>query len=167
MSVTTTTHLNFRGQAKEALEFYQSVFGGHVVTVTHAQAYGTTDPKEADLVSWGQVQSEDGFHVMAYDVPVARAYQPGIEPVFVSVRGQDPEEIRRYWDGLCEAGTVKAELGPAGWALLYGMVTDHFGVTWVLDVLAPYAGWAPPPRAGGRHAPACSASSDHDPLTEL
>jgi PhnB protein len=140
MSVTTTTHLNFRGQARAALEFYQSVFGGQLTAFTNADAHLAAAAEEGEHLAWGQVQSEDGFHVMAYDVPVARAYQPGIEPVFVSVRGQDPEEIRRYWDGLCEAGTVKAELGPAGWALLYGMVTDHFGVTWVLDVLAPYAG---------------------------
>ncbi len=47
MGIATTTHLNFRGQAREALEFYQSVFGGHLVLVTHAQSYGTQDPAEA------------------------------------------------------------------------------------------------------------------------
>ena len=140
MSVTTTTHLNFRGDARAALEFYQSVFGGHLVAVTHAQAYGTQDPKEADLISWGQVQSEGGFQVMAYDVPAVRAYEPGIEPVFVSVRGTDEDELRRYWDALAKEGTVKAPLEPSGWAPLYGMVTDRFGITWVLDVAVAYPG---------------------------
>ena len=140
MSVTTTTHLNFRGQAREALEFYQEVFGGHLVTVTHAQVYGTQDPEEADLISWGQVQSEDGFQVMAYDVPRAKAYEPGIEPVFVSVRGTDEDELRRYWEALAKEGTVKAPLEPSGWAPLYGMVTDRFGITWVLDVAVAYTG---------------------------
>jgi PhnB protein len=140
MSVTTTTHLNFRGQARPALEFYQSVFGGELVAVTHAQSYGTQDPAEADLIGWGQVRSEAGFHVMAYDVPAARAYEPGADPVFVSLRGQDEDEIRRYWDGLAEGATIKAPLEPSGWAPLYGMLTDRFGVTWVLDVAVPYAG---------------------------
>ena len=140
MSVTTTTHLNFRGQARAALEFYQSIFGGHLVAITHAQGYGTQDPAEADLISWGQVQSEDGFRVMAYDVPAARAYAPGVDPVFVSVRGEGEDEIRRYWKGLSEDATIKAPLEPSAWAPLYGMLTDRFGVTWVLDVAAPYAG---------------------------
>ncbi len=140
MSITTTVHLNFRGQAREALEFYQSVFGGHLVTVTHAQSYGTTDPNEADLIGWGQVQSEEGFRVMAYDVPASREYAAGVDPLFVSVRGTDEDEVRRYWDALVKDATVKAPLEPSAWAPLYGMLTDKFGVTWVLDIAVPYNG---------------------------
>lgn len=140
MSVTTTTHLNFRGQAREALEFYQSVFGGHLVAITYADAGGTQLPEEADQIMWGQVQSEEGFRVMAYDVPASRAYEPGTDPVFVSVRGQDEDELRRYWERLGKDATIKAPLEPSGWASLYGMLTDRFGVTWVLDVSAAYAG---------------------------
>jgi PhnB protein len=140
MSVTTTTHLNFRGRAREALEFYRSVFGGHLVAISYADAHAVQRPDEADQIMWGQVQSEDGFQVMAYDVPASRAYHPGTDPVFVSVRGQDEDEIRRYWHALAEDATIKAPLEPATWAPLYGMLTDRFGVTWVLDVTAPYTG---------------------------
>ena len=140
MSVTTTTHLNFRGQARAALDFYRSVFGGEVVVVTHAQAYGTTAPDEVDLVSWGQVASDAGFRVMAYDVPPAQPYEPGIAPVFVSVRGADADELRGYWDRLADGASVVAPLAPSAWAPLYGMLTDRFGVTWVLDVEVPWNG---------------------------
>ncbi|GAB6898392.1 VOC family protein [Kineosporia succinea] len=140
MSVVTTVHLNFRGQARAALEFYQSVFGGHLTLVTHAQSYGTTDPAEVDLIGWGQVQSERGFHVMAYDVPAARAYEPGIDPLFVSLRGDDETELRGYWDALAKDATIKAPLEPSGWSPLYGMLTDAFGVTWVLDIAVAYNG---------------------------
>ena len=74
MSVTTTTHLNFRGRALEALEFYQSVFGGDLVAVTYSQAHAAQRPEEADQIMWGEVRSEDGFHVMAYDVPASLAH---------------------------------------------------------------------------------------------
>jgi PhnB protein len=140
MAVTTTTHLNFRGQAREALEFYRSVFGGELIAVSYADAHSVQRPEEADQIMWGQVRSEEGFQVMAYDVPAARAYEPGTDPVFVSVRGQDEEEIRGYWKGLAKDAAIKAPLEPAAWAPLYGMLTDRFGVTWVLDVAAPYAG---------------------------
>ena len=59
--------------------------------------------------------------------------------MYVSVRGGDAEEITRYWESLVEGGTVRAALGPAGYAPLYGMVTDRFGVTSVLDVPPPTA----------------------------
>ena len=140
MTVTTTTHLNFRGQARPALEFYRSVFGGQLVAVTYAEAHSVQRPEEADQVMWGQVRSEQGFAVMAYDVPASRSYAPGTDPVFVSVRGTDPDELRRYWDALSEGATLTAPLEPSAWAPLYGMLTDRFGVTWVLDVAVSYDG---------------------------
>lgn len=138
MSVTTTTHLNFRGQAREALEFYRSVFGGELTAFTYADAHAVTDPVEADQVIWGQVVAEDGFRVMAYDVPTALPFDRGATSFFVSVRGDDTDELTRLWDALSEGAEVRQALAPSGWSALYGMLTDRFGVTWVLDVLAPY-----------------------------
>jgi PhnB protein len=138
MTITTTAHLNFRGNAREALGFYGSVFGGQPVIVTHAQAYGTTDPAETELVSWGQVESPAGFRVMAFDVPAAREYEPGIIPFFVSIRGTDADEISAYWSKLIEGGIVVAPLAASAWSPLYGMVEDRFGVTWVIDVEVPW-----------------------------
>ncbi len=143
MSVTTTTHLNFRGQAAEALELYASVFGGEVMAFTYAQGgdeRDTADGAVAEQVKWGQVSGPDGFTVMAFDVPPGRAYDAGTDAVYVSVRGDDPDEITRFWRALTVGGTVRADLAPAGFSPLYGMVTDRFGVTWVLDVVPPHAG---------------------------
>ena len=139
MSVTTTTHLNFRGDAREALTFYQSVFGGRTVLLTYADAHNVTDPAEAGQIMWGQVEAPNGFHVMAYDVPGNQTYSPGDKPVFVSVRGTDEAELTTYWKGLSEGATIVQDLGPAGWSPLYGMLKDRFGVTWVLDVAVAFA----------------------------
>lgn len=138
MTIKTTTHLNFRGAAKAALEFYQSVFGGELSVFTYAQAGNVQNPAEADQVTFGQVISPDGFQIMAYDVPSSMEWHPGQIPVFVSVRGADSAEITRYWTRLIVGGTIVQDLGPAGWAPLYGMVKDRFGTTWVLDVQAAY-----------------------------
>lgn len=134
MSIKTVAHINFRGEARAALSFYQSVFGGDLVLLTHAQIYGTTDPAEADLVSWGRVVSKDGFAVMAYDAPASRAYDPGQSPFFMSVSGDAGDEITAYWDKLKVGGDILQDLAPAGWSPLYGMLKDRFGITWVLDV---------------------------------
>ena len=140
MTIKTTTHLNFRGQARAALDFYQSVFGGQLVTVTYADAHAVQNPDEADQVMWGQVVSDDGFAIMAYDVPSRLAWNPGEIPVFVSVRADAADEVTRYWEKLSEGATTIAPLAPAGWSPLYGMLKDRFGVTWVLDVEVAYGG---------------------------
>lgn len=141
MSVTTTTHLNFRGDARQALDFYQSVFGGRTVAVTYKDAGNVQHENEADWVMWGEVVADNGFHVMAYDVPSQLPWHQGENPFFVSVRGDDADEITALWRKLSEGGsTVVRPLEPAQWAPLYGMLTDRFGVTWVLDVAVLYNG---------------------------
>ncbi|WP_151477468.1 VOC family protein [Streptomyces albicerus] len=140
MSVTTTTHLNFRGDARQALDFYQSVFGGRTVAVTYKDAGNVQNENEADWVMWGEVVGDNGFHVMAYDVPSLLPWNRGENPFFVSVRGDDADEISTLWQKLSEGSTVVRPLEAAQWAPLYGMLTDRFSVTWVLDVTAPYIG---------------------------
>ena len=140
MPITTTTHLNFRGDARAALDFYHSVFGGTVAAVTYKDAGITQNPDEADWVMWGQVTADNGFHVMAYDVPSHTPWNPGENAVFVSVRGDDTDEITALWDTLTAGSTVVRPLEPAQWAPLYGMLKDPFGIVWVLDVAAPYNG---------------------------
>ena len=142
--ITTTTHLNFRGDARAALEFYQSVFGGQIAAITFADAHnvqsegGLAAADEAHQIMWGQVSGDNGFRVMAYDVPSALSYDAGDKPVFVSVRGDAEEEIAGFWERLSDGATVVQPLGPSGWTPLYGMLTDRFGVTWVLDVAVAY-----------------------------
>jgi len=138
MTIAVTPHLNFRGDARAALEFYQSVFGGFLAAVSYADAHNVQNPDEADQIMFGQVASDDGFRIMAYDVPSGTAWNPGEIPVFVSVRGRDADEITRCWNGLADGATVVTPLAPGGWTPLYGMLRDRFGITWVLDVEVDY-----------------------------
>ena len=135
-SATTavTIHLNFRGHARAALEFYQSVFGGHLIVVSYADAGAVQNPAEADQVLWGQVAAESGVRLMAHDVPSSLAWDPGTIPFFAALRGTNAEEITGYWQGLAPAATIVQPLGPSPWSPLYGMLKDKFGITWVVDI---------------------------------
>lgn len=136
MSVKSVTHLNFRGDARAALEFYQSVFGGDIAAVTYKDAGNMQDPGEADQVMWGQVVADNGFHVMAYDVPSRMPWDRGENSFFVSLRGETTEEVTAYWKQLSVGATIVQPLAPAQWAPLYGMLRDRFGVVWVVDVVS-------------------------------
>ncbi|MFE9657852.1 VOC family protein [Micromonospora sp. NPDC006431] len=153
MSITTTAHLNFRGNARQALEFYHSVFGGEIMAITYGDFGMPNDLPDASKVVWGQVAADDGFRVMAYDVPsqagagIAPApstrRENGMtltgEPFFLSVRGETVEEVGALWEKLADGATVVEAYGPAQWAPGFGMLTDRFGITWILDVAAQYA----------------------------
>jgi PhnB protein len=138
MTVVTTPHLNFRGTARKALDFYHSVFGGQLIAVTNEQAFSVERPEEALQIKFGQVIGENGFQVMAYDVPSSVSYEQGDKSLFVSVRGDSAEEITELWGRLSQGSTIISELAPSQFSPAYGMVTDTFGVTWVLDVAVAY-----------------------------
>lgn len=138
MSVNVVTHLNFRGDARAALEFYQSVFGGDLTIITYQDMGNAQDPAEANQVVWGQVADASGPRVMAYDVPSRLPWSQGDSPFFLSLRGDAAEEVTAYWEKLAVGSTVIVPLAPSQWAPLYGMLTDPFGVTWVVDVAVAY-----------------------------
>lgn len=54
MTVSVTNHLNFRADARAALELYQSVFGGDITIVTYKDAHNVEDPSEANQVMWAK-----------------------------------------------------------------------------------------------------------------
>ena len=135
MTITTTTHLNFRGQAREALDLYASIFGGQVLAYTYGDARIDADGAVPDQLMWGGFDAPNGLRLMAFDVPPDRPFDRGTDAVYVSVRSDDPDEITRAFTVLAEGGTVRTPLGQAPWGTpLYGMLDDRFGITWVLDV---------------------------------
>jgi PhnB protein len=77
---------------------------------------------------------------MAYDVPSRMPWEQGKNAFFVSVRGDSAAEITALWEKLSAGATIAQPLAPSGWAPLYGMLKDRFGVTWVLDVATEYKG---------------------------
>ncbi|MBD0862643.1 VOC family protein [Gordonia sp. zg691] len=154
MTVTATTHLNFAGNARDALEFYASVFDGELTVATYGDFGMPRELPGADQVVFGQVTAASGFQIMAYDAPGQSGLTPAPaatttrrengttvtdSPFFVSVRGARVDEIAPLWDKLSDGAQVIEEFGPAPWAPAFGMLADRFGVTWILDVAVQYA----------------------------
>jgi len=150
MTVITTPHLNFRGNARTALEFYASVFGGTPTIATYGDFGMPEGVPGADKVVFGQVETEGGFRVMAYDIPgqadggtsgsTRRENGTTVtdQPFFVSVRGETLDEVESYWSKLSVGASVVEPLAASAWSPGFGMLTDAFGVTWILDVAASY-----------------------------
>ncbi len=136
MSLCVTPHINLRGQARAALQFYQAAFGGDIALMTYQDAHNVRDPQDAQHLMWGQVRAADGFQVMAYDVPAGAAWQPGENAFFICVGFDTADEATARWAKLAKGATIVQPLAASSWAPLYGMLKDQFGVTWVLSVNA-------------------------------
>jgi PhnB protein len=148
MTVQTTTHLNFRGDARQALEFYRSVFGGHTTITTYADFGMPTELPGADKVVFGLVTAENGFRVLGYDIPgqsggliagggsTRRENNTTItdQAVFISLGSDSLEELQEYWDALAVGAVIVEPLAASAWSAGFGMLTDRFGVTWSVSV---------------------------------
>ena len=135
MTVRTTPHINFDGAAREALEFYQSVFGGEIMLATYADIHAVENPSQTDQIAFGRVSAPNGFDIMAYDVQPSKSYNPGENAFYITLQGAVAEEIKSLWDDLGNgAAAILIPLAPAAFAPLYGMLTDRFGVTWIVGV---------------------------------
>ncbi|MBM2618534.1 VOC family protein [Actinoplanes sp. LDG1-06] len=153
MTITATTHLNFRGDARAALEFYQSVFGGHLTVIAYGDFGMPKELPDADKVVFGQVTADSGFRIAAYDAPshspeaaapTATTRENGLtltgERFFVAVNGETADEVGALWDKLADGAEIVEKFGPSPFSPGFGMLTDRFGVTWVLQVTAAQAG---------------------------
>ena len=127
-------YLSFRGNAREAMEFYRGVFGGDLVLSTFgkAQMPGIA-AEEADLVMHGQLTTTAGFTLMGSDVPASMPLAAG-SSITVSISGDEAEEIRGYWDGLADGGQVTLPLEQAPWGDFFGQLTDRFGTNWMVNI---------------------------------
>jgi PhnB protein len=75
---------------------------------------------------------------MAYDVQPTKGYEPGENAFYVTLHGTDAEEITARWSRLADgARAILTPLAPAPFAPLYGMLTDRFGITWIIGVTRP------------------------------
>ena len=135
MSVQAVTHLNFQGQARAALAFYQQVFGGQLMQFTYQNAGRNANPADLERIIWGQVEAPNGFRIMAFDVAGDMPWQQGENAFYVSLRGDTQHEIKALWDKLADGAAILLELAPSSWSPMYGMLKDRFGVVWVVDVV--------------------------------
>ena len=132
MAAHLNPYLTFPGTAREAMTFYQQVLGGDLTMNTFGE-YGQ-EGEGSEGVMHAQLETTDGFVLMASDTA------PGQEGGFVagsnmsvSLSGDD-DSLRSYWKGLSEGATVTMPLEKQMWGDEFGMLTDRFGIPWMVNV---------------------------------
>lgn len=128
-------YVTFDGNARQAMSFYKDVFGGELTINTFGE-YGTDDPALADKTMHAQLETSQGFTLMASDTAPGMEHSPG-NNIAVSLSGEDASELRGYWDELSNGGTVVMPLEKQMWGDEFGMCVDPFGISWMVNIGQP------------------------------
>jgi len=131
MTARVTPYLSFAGNTREAMEFYQSIFGGKLDITTYADLHRTQNPAEEGLVAHSMLVGATGVTLMGSDSPTLEQHRAG-GAVSVALGG-DETELTQHWGRLTEDGTVTVPFARSAWGALYGQCTDQFGIAWLLN----------------------------------
>ena len=132
MASRLNPYISFAGDARQALEFYESVFGGTLTLNTFGES-GSPDEPYADQIMHGQLETPDGYTLMGADTPPGMDHEPGTN-MAVSLSGDDTDALRRYWQGLSQGGSVTVPLEKQMWGDEFGMCVDRFGISWMVNI---------------------------------
>jgi PhnB protein len=133
MASKLNPYISFRDNAREAMEFYHSVFGGELTQSTFGEVPGMADEAEKDLIMHAQLEAPNGMTLMVADTPSSMEWSPGGN-ITVSLSGDDDAELRGYWEKLSGSGKVTVPLEQAPWGDSFGMCSDRFGVGWMVNI---------------------------------
>ena len=131
MPAQLNPYLTFPGTAREAMTYYQEVFGGDLTLNTFGE-FGS-DGEGSEGIMHAQLETPSGYTIMASDTPDGMSYEPGTN-ITVSLSGDDREELRNYWTKLSEGGTVAVPLEKQMWGDEFGQLTDRFGIGWLVNI---------------------------------
>jgi PhnB protein len=131
-------YLNFAGNAEEAFNFYQSIFGGDFTSVVRfkdmpMEGVTLSDADQDKIIHIG-LPIGDGQVLMASDVvgPMLQQFQRG-NSCYISVHPESRQEADRIFNGLSAGGEIEMPIGDQVWGDYYGSFKDKFGVWWMVN----------------------------------
>jgi PhnB protein len=131
-------YINFKNNAREAMEFYKTVFGGKLDMTTFKDGGVPCDPKEENNIMHSVLEAGNGITFMAADIPSGMEYRPGTN-MSMSLSGEDENELRGYWEKLSVDASIEQPLSKAPWGDTFGMLTDKVGIHWMVNITAKKA----------------------------
>lgn len=138
MSTKLNAYLSFKDNAREAMEFYKTVFGGKLQMSTFDEGGMSEGDKGDNRIMHAVLETENGMTLMAADTPNGMEYHDGAR-IRMSINGQDAAELTGYFEKLAVGGKVSVPLEKAPWGDTFGMLTDKFGITWMVNISAAKA----------------------------
>lgn len=136
MASLLNPYLSFKDNAREAFQFYQTVFGGQLTMSTFKEFQVSEDPADANKIMHAMLVGDRGITFMGADTPSYAQYDGGSR-ISMSLSGEDEAELHGYFEKLSVGGQINQPLEKAPWGDSFGMLTDRYGVDWMVNINAP------------------------------
>lgn len=126
-------YLFFRGNCREAMQFYKTVFGGElkVSTVGEAPPGSMPDQEKHKNEVMHSHLSGGLVSLLASDSQHA---SPETKKVELCISGSNGDVLRGAFEKLSQGGKVKMKLEKQFWGDTFGSLTDRFGVDWMFNI---------------------------------
>lgn len=131
-------YIAFKDNAREAMEFYKTVFGGNLRMSTFKEYHASRDPSDDNKIMHAELAADNGITFMASDTSSGMSYNPGAN-ISMSLSGDNETELTNYYNRLAAGGKVTEPLKKAPWGDTFGMLTDKFGINWMVNITTPKA----------------------------
>ena len=132
----TITYLNFDGNCREAMRFYERCFGGELYIMPFSEAPGDF-PKEAkERIMHATVTKDGSAILMASDTMPGMPFKQG-NNFSICINCESPPELERLFSAVGEKGKVTMPLQDTFWGARFGMLTDQFGINWMFNFEKP------------------------------
>lgn len=133
-----TPYVTFRGNCREAMSFYRECFGGELTFQTVGETPSEIKcPAGAEDQIMHAMLLTDDMIIMASDMISRAGFTLGTN-ISLSLTCDSPGQIRRIFSCLSRGGRIADELSTRPWGALFGVITDKFGITWMLSYDASY-----------------------------
>lgn len=126
-------YISFKGNARQAMEFYETIFGGKLDLTTFKEGGMSANQADDSQIMHAMLVADNGITLMASDLPDGMDYNPGTN-ISISLSGDNEEELTGYYNKLAEGGTIAEPLTKAPWGDMFGMLADKFGVFWMVNI---------------------------------
>ena len=126
-------YLTFIGVARNAMEFYQSVFGGELKLQTYKEMHAAQSPAQEEQIMHGQLITGDGMTLMGSDDPESKDESKNAS---VAISGEDAVQLTEYFNKLADGGMTIVPMSKQVWGDMFGMCVDKFGIRWMVNVNA-------------------------------
>jgi PhnB protein len=130
-------YVNFNGQCEEALKFYEKLMGAKIEAMMSFEGSpmeSQVPPERRKKIMHARMKVGDSL-LMASDAPPDRYEAP--KGSMVTIQLKDSQEAERVFKGLADKGNVTMPIQETFWAARFGMVTDRFGVPWMINCDKP------------------------------
>jgi PhnB protein len=121
--ITLNAYLFFKGDCREAMEFYKGIFGGEIYYQNFENVPGSEEMA-------GKV-----MHAFLHggDIEIMEA-SPQTRKVELCLGGSDEAKMTKIFEGLSQGGKVRSALKKEFWGAIFGNLTDKFGVDWMMNI---------------------------------